>query len=77
MLTSALRPKPPERVMHASRIAVLHFVHRDVLDLAQLPVEVLDARAFGRGDEDLHHAAVFLRREFARQAQAGERKAER
>ena len=61
----------------AACIAVFDLLHRDLLDLTQLPVEILDARAFGRRDEDLHHAAVFLRREFARQAQTGERKARR
>ena len=57
---------------HALRIAALHFVHRDFLDLAQLPVEVRDARAFRRGDEDAHEGAVFLRRELARKLRSPE-----
>ena len=72
MFTSALRPKPPERVSTRRALPLLDFVHRDLLHLTQLPVEIADARAFGRRDEDLHHAAVFLRREFARQTQTRE-----
>ena len=56
VFTSALRPKPPRAHVDAPRIAVLHLVHGDGLDLAQLPVEVLDAGALGRGDEDADHA---------------------
>ena len=70
MFTSALRPKPPERVSTRRALPLSTSSMRDLLHLAQLAVEVRDARAFRRGDEDLHHAAVFLRRELARQTQA-------
>ena len=62
--------------VHAQRIAALDLVHGDRLDLAQLPVEILDARAFRRGDEDAHESAIFLRCELGGQAQSRERNPE-
>jgi hypothetical protein len=56
-----------EARQNASRVTLRHFRDRHLLDLLQVALHVLQARAFRRGEHDDDALAVFGRRVLGRQ----------